>query len=83
MQKSKIKKGVKYCPQCGTELKQEDKFCYKCNYSFEKRKKKIKWRNLIFIIIAIIVFWVVIRLATGKNPIPVEIIKLFANKTAG
>jgi predicted nucleic acid-binding Zn ribbon protein len=83
MQKTKIKKGVKYCPQCGAELKEEDKFCTKCNYSFEKRKKKIKWKSLIIAIIIILLFWIVIRIITGKNIIPTQILNIFTNKTAG
>ena len=71
----KQKKGVKYCPDCGAEIDEKDKYCTKCGYSFEKRKKKkIKLRNLIILIIAIILIWLGIRIFTG-NPLIPEIIK--------
>lgn len=80
---SKQKKGVKYCPQCGAELKEEDKYCTKCGYSFEKRNPKVKVKNLIILIIIIIIAWVAIRLLT-KNPIlPKPLLDLFAKNVTG
>ncbi|OGJ16835.1 hypothetical protein A3K73_08785 [Candidatus Pacearchaeota archaeon RBG_13_36_9] len=83
MQKNKIKKGVKYCPQCGAELKAEDKFCLKCGYSFEKRKKKVNIKRLIIAIIIIIIAWAALRVITGNTIIPQPILNLITNKTAG
>jgi len=80
---NKAKKGVKYCPQCGVELKEEDKFCTKCDYSFEKRKKRIKLKNLLILIIVVIIIWIAIRLLTGNPIIPQPILNFFTNKTAG
>ncbi|ANU51955.1 zinc ribbon domain-containing protein [Limosilactobacillus reuteri] len=38
---------MKYCPNCGNKLKQEDKFCEKCGYSLTKDfKNKINKNNL-------------------------------------
>jgi predicted nucleic acid-binding Zn ribbon protein len=83
MQKSKIKKGVKYCPQCGAELKDEDKFCTKCSYSFEKRKKKINLKSLIVAVIIIILFWIFLRVITKQPIIPQQITNIFTNRTVG
>jgi len=73
---AKNKKGVKYCPQCGIELSEKDKYCIKCGYSFEKRKRKINVRNLIILIIVVIIIWILIRLLTGNTVIPKSIVDI-------
>jgi len=83
MQKTKVKKGVKYCPQCGAELKQEDKFCIKCDYSFEKRKKGVNIKRLILAIIIILIAYAALRVITGNTIIPQPILNLITNRTAG
>ena len=83
MQKTKLKKGVKYCPQYGAELKVEDKFCIKCDYSFEKRKKKVNLKRLMIVVIIIIIAWIALRLWGGDPIIPKLLLNLFTNKTAG
>jgi len=83
MAKNKVKKGVKYCPQCGSELKQEDKFCLKCGYSFEKRKRGLNIKRLIIAIIIIILAWAVLRVISGNTIIPQPILNLITNRTAG
>ncbi len=83
MLKKKVKKGVKYCPKCGAELKEEDKFCIKCRYSFEKRKKKLNLINLIIAIIVILIIWILIRIITKQPIIPQPIVNIFTNKTVG
>lgn len=49
---------MKYCPNCGKELKEDTKFCSKCGYSFESKKEskkeKKKTNKKPIIIIAII-----------------------------
>lgn len=78
----KKKKGVKYCPECGAKLTEKDKYCTKCGYSFDKRKKKkVNIRNLIILIIVVIVIWIAIRLLTGNSIIPQPIIDIFTNNS--
>jgi predicted nucleic acid-binding Zn ribbon protein len=79
----KKKKGVKYCPQCGAGLSEKDKYCIKCGYSFEKRKKKVKIRNLIILIVAVIIIWILIRILTGNPVIPQPILDIFAKNATG
>ena len=43
----------------------------------KKRKKKINVRNLIIIIVAIIIIWVIMRLLTGNTVIPKPILDIF------
>lgn len=83
MPKEKVKKGVKYCPKCGSTLKEADKFCIKCGYSFEKRKKKLNLKALIIAIVIIIIAWILIRLIAKQPIIPNPFGALFGNKTAG
>jgi predicted nucleic acid-binding Zn ribbon protein len=83
----KKKKGVKYCPDCGSELSEKDKYCTKCGYSFDKRKKKnIKIKNLIILVVVVIIIWIAIRILSGNPIIPQLIIDIFTNnatKAAG
>ncbi len=79
----KRKKRKKFCPKCGAELKQTDKYCTICGYSFKKRKKKIDIKRVIIVIIILLILWTAIRLLTGKNPIPQPLIDIFINKTLG
>lgn len=63
----------KYCPVCGARLEIKDTYCTKCGYSFakrHKRQKKIKWRNLLFVIIILLVFYFSIRYFNGQSIIP-------------
>ena len=66
----------KFCPVCGSRLEVDDYFCIKCGYSFlersKKRRRTIKWRNLIFLIIVILAIYASIRYFQGKPIIPVS-----------
>ncbi len=76
----KKKKGVKYCPDCGVKLTEKDKYCTKCGYSFEKRKKKkVNVRNLIILIIVVLIIWIAIRILSGNTIIPKPIWNIFLN----
>ena len=77
--KRKIKSDVgkhKFCPVCGIKLELYDTYCTKCGYSFaerhKKRRKKFKWKNIIFIIIVLIIFYISIRYFNGQSIIPVS-----------
>jgi len=63
----------KYCPVCGAQLQIKDTYCIKCGYSFEQRKKKnkkIKWKNLVFILAIILIFYFSLRYFNGQSIIP-------------
>jgi uncharacterized membrane protein YvbJ len=69
----KKKSKHKYCPVCGVQLLIKDTYCVKCGYSFEerkKKKKKIKWKNIIFIGLILLVFYFSLRYFNGQSIIP-------------
>jgi len=73
----KKKSEHKYCPVCGEKLLLKDTYCVKCGYSFEKRKekkKKIKWKNIIFIGAILLGFYVSLRYFNGQSIIPESIV---------
>ena len=67
----------KFCPVCGTKLEGHDTYCTRCGYSFaerhRKRGKKIKWKNVIFVIIILLVFYISIRYFNGQSILPESI----------
>lgn len=67
----KGKKGTKFCPKCGAELKEDDTFCTSCGYNFEQRKKKkFNIKMIIAVIILFIIAFLAIRYFQGKPIIP-------------
>ena len=69
----KKKSKHKYCPVCGVQLLIKDTYCVKCGYSFEERKrkkKKIKWKNIILIGLIILVGYFSLRYFNGQSIIP-------------
>jgi predicted nucleic acid-binding Zn ribbon protein len=66
----------KFCPVCGRKLEKDDTFCTNCGYSFSERfkktKKKIKWLNVIIILIILIGGYFLIRYTSGQSLFPVS-----------
>lgn len=74
------KSEVKFCPVCGTQLGVEDSFCIRCGYSFQQRVKKrrgVKWKNLVFIAIILVLVYLGIRYMNGEPLLPTSIGDLF------
>lgn len=74
----------KFCPVCGTRLSMSDAYCTTCGYSFESRnkktKKRIKWKNLVILIIILLIIYIVFQYIT-KQPIVPDSLKTFLNFT--
>ena len=74
----KLKKGnlgnYKFCPVCGNNLELSDTFCTRCGYSFANRRRKlaskVKWLNVIGVVIILIAIYLGIRFFNGKPIIP-------------
>jgi predicted nucleic acid-binding Zn ribbon protein len=86
MFKKRVKKGKhKFCPACGTLSKLDDAYCISCGYAFTNRKHKgkgIKWRNLLFITLVLVMIYIGIRFANGQPILPESIANIF-NVTKG
>ena len=66
----------KFCPVCGAKLELHDSYCLKCGYSFVERRRKrrgIKWKNIIIFIIIIIIAYLGIRYFNNQPVIPESI----------
>ena len=73
----------KFCPICGSKLEMHDSYCLRCGYSFVQRKRRrrgIKWKNIIIFIIIIIVGYLGIRYL-NKEPILPESVRELLNIT--
>lgn len=80
LRKRRKVKGVgkhKFCPVCGDKLELSDSYCTACGYSFaeryKRRNKKIKWKNIILIIIVILILYIGVRYSNGQSIIPSSI----------
>jgi len=69
----------KFCPVCGNKLEIDDGYCTQCGYSFKSRRKKrkVKWRNLLFILIILIIIYLGIRIFSGQPLIPENLSGIF------
>lgn len=76
----------KFCPVCGSKLEVHDTYCTRCGYSFaergKKKSKKVKWRNVILIIIAVVAAYIAINYFTTGSIIP-DFLSGLSNSTAG
>lgn len=91
--KKRIPKGNignhKFCPICGSQLEVYDTYCTRCGYSFaerEKRKKtsKIKWKNILVLIILLVIAYLAITYFTTGTILPdfiTSTIENFQNST--
>ncbi len=70
----KKRQDKKFCPLCGTQLNIDDAYCTNCGYSFEarhkKRKKAIKWKNILILIIVVLAIYLGYRYYNGQPIFP-------------
>lgn len=68
----------KFCPVCGAKLELHDSYCLKCGYSFVERRKRrrgIKWKNIIIVIIILIIGYLGLRYSNNQPIIPEALAK--------
>ena len=77
-------KNKKYCPRCGALIHAGDAYCIRCGYDFRTRARRIKTnpRTIIIAVVALLTFWIGIRLITKQPIIPTAIIDFFRNITS-
>lgn len=77
MLKKKKKKSDehKFCPVCGKTLELNDAYCTECGYSFverqkKKKGKKVKWLNVLIVLIILLSGYFLIRYTGGQSIFP-------------